>query len=109
MGKTLGNIAFCYYLKAFKYLDITHLDWQATRHYIQEYLSFLSQAEHPDLITNFIFKFPYFMQRQSFSYTFALANRQLRLVIQLAVLVWQRVFETQLPKLDRDRFLQHRR
>ncbi|MBN3898488.1 MAG: ribosome assembly protein 4, partial [Nostoc sp. NOS(2021)] len=56
-GKTLGDIAFCYYLKAFKHQDITHPDWQATRHYILEYISFLAQAERPDLIANSIFKF----------------------------------------------------
>ncbi|MCC5663932.1 ribosome assembly protein 4 [Nostoc sp. CHAB 5784] len=56
-GKTLGDIAFCYYLKAYKHEDITHPDWQATRHYILEYISFLSQAERPDLIANSILKF----------------------------------------------------
>ncbi|MEH2249298.1 MAG: hypothetical protein V7K33_07015 [Nostoc sp.] len=57
LGKILGDIAFCYYLKVFKHEDITHPDWQATRHYLQEYLSFLSQAERPDLIANSILKF----------------------------------------------------
>ncbi|MBG1242482.1 nSTAND1 domain-containing NTPase, partial [Nostoc sp. NZL] len=56
-GKTLGDIAFCYYLKAFQHENITHPDWQATRHYILEYISFLSQAEQPDLIADSIFKF----------------------------------------------------
>ncbi|MCC5644867.1 CHASE2 domain-containing protein [Nostoc sp. CHAB 5824] len=56
-GKTLGDIAFCYYLKAFQHENITHPDWQATRHYIQEYISFLSQAERLDLIADSIFKF----------------------------------------------------
>ncbi len=56
-GKTIAGIAFCYYLKAFKHQDITHPDWQATRHYLLEYISFLTQAERPDLIANFILKF----------------------------------------------------
>ncbi|MEH1844713.1 MAG: ribosome assembly protein 4, partial [Nostoc sp.] len=45
----LGEIGVCYYLKAFKNPDITHPDWQATWHYIQEYINFINQLRTPDL------------------------------------------------------------
>ena len=48
--KILGEIGFCYYLKAFKHQDINHPDWQATWHYIQEYINFINQFRSPDLI-----------------------------------------------------------
>ncbi|BDI14532.1 hypothetical protein ANSO36C_03340 [Nostoc cf. commune SO-36] len=55
--KILGEIGFCYYLKAFKHQDINHPDWQATWHYIQEYINFINQFINPDLIANAVVKF----------------------------------------------------
>ncbi|MBD2610955.1 ribosome assembly protein 4 [Nostoc punctiforme FACHB-252] len=51
----IGDIAFCYYLKAFKTPDINHLDWQHTRHYIHEYINLITKNKQ--LIANSIFKF----------------------------------------------------
>ncbi|MEH2406768.1 nSTAND1 domain-containing NTPase, partial [Nostoc sp.] len=45
----LGEIGVCYYLKAFKHQDINHPDWQATWHYVQEYINFINQLQTPDL------------------------------------------------------------
>ncbi|MEH2276781.1 MAG: ribosome assembly protein 4, partial [Nostoc sp.] len=45
----LGEIGVCYYLKAFKHQDINHPDWQATWHYVQEYINFINQFQSPDL------------------------------------------------------------
>ncbi|MBE8986506.1 WD40 repeat domain-containing protein [Nostoc sp. LEGE 12450] len=56
-AKVLGEIGFCYYLKAFKHQDINHPDWQATWHYIQEYINFISRLKSPDLIANAVIKF----------------------------------------------------
>ncbi|WP_445638558.1 WD40 domain-containing protein [Nostoc sp. DSM 114161] len=53
--KILGDIAFCYYLKAFKTPDVNHPDWQSTRNYIQKYISLI--GENKRLIANSIFKF----------------------------------------------------
>ncbi|WP_445630574.1 WD40 domain-containing protein [Nostoc sp. DSM 114167] len=47
--KILGEISFCYYLKAFKHQDINHPDWQVTWHYLQEYINFINQFRSPDL------------------------------------------------------------
>ncbi|WP_448273957.1 nSTAND1 domain-containing NTPase [Nostoc sp. DSM 114160] len=47
--KILGEISFCYYLKAFKHQDINHPDWQVTWHYLQEYINFINQSRSPDL------------------------------------------------------------
>ncbi|MEH2238130.1 nSTAND1 domain-containing NTPase, partial [Nostoc sp.] len=55
--KVLGEIGFCCYLKAFKHQDINHPDWQATWHYIQEYINFIYQFQSPDLIANTVVKF----------------------------------------------------
>ncbi|OYE04328.1 hypothetical protein CDG79_14000 [Nostoc sp. 'Peltigera membranacea cyanobiont' 232] len=55
--KILGEIGFCYYLKAFKHQDINHPDWQATWHYLQEYINFISRLRSPDLIANAVVKF----------------------------------------------------
>ncbi|MBC1239095.1 ribosome assembly protein 4, partial [Nostoc sp. 2RC] len=51
----IGDITFCYYLKAFKIPDINHLDWQHTRHYIHEYINLITKNKQ--LIANSIFKF----------------------------------------------------
>lgn len=56
-GKILGEIACCYYLKAFKIKDIAHKDWQATRQYTQEYITFLKEANRQDLTANSIARF----------------------------------------------------
>ncbi|MBN4005199.1 hypothetical protein [Nostoc sp. LPT] len=53
----LGEIAYCYYLKAFKIKDTSHLDWQATRQYTQEYITFLNEANRQDLAASSIAKF----------------------------------------------------
>ncbi|QMS89793.1 ribosome assembly protein 4 [Nostoc edaphicum CCNP1411] len=55
--KILSEIGFCYYLKAFKHQDINHPDWQATWHYIQEYINFISRLRSPNLIANSVVKF----------------------------------------------------
>ncbi|MEH2376773.1 nSTAND1 domain-containing NTPase, partial [Nostoc sp.] len=49
-AKVLGEIGFCCYLKAFKHQDINHPDWQATWHYVQEYINFIYQFQSPGLI-----------------------------------------------------------
>ncbi|WP_341529857.1 hypothetical protein WKK05_11365 [Nostoc sp. UHCC 0302] len=56
-GKILGEIAYCYYLKAFKIKDTSHLDWQVTRQYTQEYITYLNEANSQDLIASSITKF----------------------------------------------------
>ncbi|MCC5662649.1 ribosome assembly protein 4 [Nostoc sp. CHAB 5784] len=56
-AKILGEIGFCYYLKAFKNQDINHPDWQATWHYLQEYINFINSFKSPDLIANAVVKF----------------------------------------------------
>ncbi|MEH1900734.1 MAG: ribosome assembly protein 4, partial [Nostoc sp.] len=56
-AKILGEIGFCYYLKAFKHQDINHPDWQTTWHYIQEYINFINQFQSSDLIANTVIKF----------------------------------------------------
>ncbi|MEH1922869.1 nSTAND1 domain-containing NTPase, partial [Nostoc sp.] len=56
-AKILGDIGFCYYLKAFKHQDINHPDWQATWHYVQAYIDFINQFQNPDLIANSLVKF----------------------------------------------------
>ncbi|GAB1540223.1 hypothetical protein NUACC21_28920 [Scytonema sp. NUACC21] len=56
-GKTLENLAFCYYLKAFKKQDVQHPDWQNTQHWLREYLKFIAQNKCIDLIPNIIAKF----------------------------------------------------
>ncbi|WP_309245592.1 ATP-binding protein [Desmonostoc muscorum] len=53
--KILGDITFCYYLKAFKNQDINHPNWNNTRHYLQKYIN--SIGENKRLIANFFFKF----------------------------------------------------
>ncbi|MDM9580082.1 ribosome assembly protein 4 [Nostoc sp. GT001] len=55
--RILGEIAYCYYLKAFKNKDISHPDWQATRQYTFEYITFLNKANRQDLAANSIAKF----------------------------------------------------
>ncbi|MBD2512041.1 hypothetical protein H6G91_33250 [Nostoc muscorum FACHB-395] len=54
---TLGEIAYCYYLKASKIKDIAHKDWQTTRQYTQKYITFLNEANRQDLAANSIAKF----------------------------------------------------
>ncbi|MEA5628318.1 ribosome assembly protein 4, partial [Nostoc sp. UHCC 0251] len=56
-AKILSEIGFCYYLKAFKHQDINHPDWQATWHYVQEYINFISRLKSPDLIATSVVKF----------------------------------------------------
>ncbi|OKH16891.1 ribosome assembly protein 4, partial [Nostoc calcicola FACHB-389] len=53
--KILGDIAFCYYLKAFKHQDINHPDWNNTRYYLQQYINLIGDSKR--LIANSIFKF----------------------------------------------------
>ncbi len=56
-AKLLGEISFCYYLKALKHQDINSQDWQITWHYLQEYINFISKFQSPDLIANAVVKF----------------------------------------------------
>ncbi|HBB34844.1 MAG TPA: hypothetical protein DC064_24445 [Cyanobacteria bacterium UBA9273] len=49
-GHILKDICFCFYLKAIHQADTEHPDWQATRHYLQESLRVLQEAQRPDLI-----------------------------------------------------------
>ncbi|WP_414518592.1 ribosome assembly protein 4, partial [Nostoc sp. PCC 9305] len=56
-AKILGEISFCYYLKALKHQDINSQDWQITWHYVQEYINFISKFQSPDLIANAVVKF----------------------------------------------------
>ncbi|MEH2226107.1 nSTAND1 domain-containing NTPase [Nostoc sp.] len=56
-AKILGEISFCYYLKALKHQDINSQDWQTTWHYLQEYIHFINQFQSPDLIANAVVKF----------------------------------------------------
>jgi WD40 repeat protein/tetratricopeptide (TPR) repeat protein len=48
--KILGEICICYYLKAIKHADKNHLNWQATKNYIQEYLGLVENNQRLDLI-----------------------------------------------------------
>ncbi|MBD2678357.1 MULTISPECIES: AAA family ATPase [Nostoc] len=52
--KILGEITFCYYLKAFKNQDINHPDWHSTRNYLEQYINQI--GEHKRLIANSILK-----------------------------------------------------
>ncbi|MFN6468112.1 MAG: hypothetical protein RMY36_000210 [Nostoc sp. SerVER01] len=52
--KILGEITFCYYLKAFKNQDINHPDWHNTRNYLQQYINQI--GENKRLIANSILK-----------------------------------------------------
>ncbi|MEH1966025.1 WD40 repeat domain-containing protein [Nostoc sp.] len=55
--KILGEISFCYYLKALKHQDINCQDWQRTWYSLQEYIHFINQFQSPDLIANSVVKF----------------------------------------------------
>jgi WD40 repeat protein/tetratricopeptide (TPR) repeat protein len=50
--KILGEICICYYLKAIKHADKNHLNWQATKNYIQEYLGLVENNQRLDLINH---------------------------------------------------------
>ncbi|MBD2340169.1 ribosome assembly protein 4 [Calothrix sp. FACHB-156] len=52
--KILGNIALCYYLKAAKFLDINHYNWQKTQDYLQQYIDLLAEIKNPQLIADAI-------------------------------------------------------
>ncbi|OYD96897.1 ribosome assembly protein 4 [Nostoc sp. 'Peltigera membranacea cyanobiont' 210A] len=56
-AKILGEISFCYYLKALKHQDINSQDGQTTWHYLREYINFIGQFQSPDLIANAVVKF----------------------------------------------------
>ncbi|MEH2040951.1 nSTAND1 domain-containing NTPase, partial [Nostoc sp.] len=56
-AKILGEISFCYYLKALKHQDINSQDGQTTWHYLREYINFIGQFQSPDLIANSVVKF----------------------------------------------------
>ncbi|MHC5744904.1 MAG: WD40 domain-containing protein [Nostoc sp.] len=56
-AKVIGEISFCYYLKALKHQDINCQDWQRTWHYLQEYIHFINQFQSPDLIAKAVVKF----------------------------------------------------
>ncbi|WP_341531486.1 WD40 repeat domain-containing protein (plasmid) [Nostoc sp. UHCC 0302] len=60
-GKILGEIAYCYYLKASKIKDTAHPDWQATRQYTQEYIAFINEANSQELTASSITKFGYIL------------------------------------------------
>ncbi|MEH2183638.1 nSTAND1 domain-containing NTPase, partial [Nostoc sp.] len=55
--KILGEISFCYYLKAFNNQNINCQDWHTSWHYFQKYISFIKQFKIPDLIANAVVKF----------------------------------------------------
>ncbi|MEH2259136.1 nSTAND1 domain-containing NTPase [Nostoc sp.] len=55
--KILGEISFCYYLKALKHQDINCQDGQTSWHYLQEYINLINQFQSPDLIANSVVKF----------------------------------------------------
>jgi WD40 repeat protein len=56
-AKILSEICICYYLKAIKNTDKNHSDWQVTKRYIQEYLSFIDKNQKLDLINHDSVKF----------------------------------------------------
>ncbi|WP_416212667.1 ribosome assembly protein 4, partial [Nostoc sp. DedQUE04] len=56
-AKVIGEISFCYYLKALKHQDINCQDGQTTWYYLQEYIHFISQFKSPDLIADAVVKF----------------------------------------------------
>ncbi|MEH1814791.1 MAG: ribosome assembly protein 4 [Nostoc sp.] len=56
-AKVLGEISFCYYLKALKHQDINCQDGQTTWHYLQEYINSIGQFQSPDLIAKAVVKF----------------------------------------------------
>nr|MDZ8076937.1 hypothetical protein [Nostoc sp. DedQUE01] len=53
--KIVGDIAFCYYLKAFKTPDLNYSDWLNTRIYIRKYINLIEKNKQ--LIAKSIFKF----------------------------------------------------
>jgi WD40 repeat protein len=55
--RILGEIGFCYYLKAFKHQDVNHPDWETAWRYVQEYINFISRFHDSDLIANAVIKF----------------------------------------------------
>jgi CHASE2 domain-containing sensor protein/tetratricopeptide (TPR) repeat protein len=55
--KILGEITYCYYLKALKIKDKAHADWQVTWEYTQEYITYLQEANSQDLAANSISRF----------------------------------------------------
>jgi WD40 repeat protein/tetratricopeptide (TPR) repeat protein/archaellum biogenesis ATPase FlaH len=56
-GKILENLAFCYYLKAWKNKDDEHIDWVKTQEHVQEYIEYIVGNQRLDLIPNLIVKF----------------------------------------------------
>ena len=54
-GTILGEIAFCYYLQAFKQ-PLEHPDWQKTRDYLEQALQAWEDAKRPDLMADSITK-----------------------------------------------------
>ncbi|MEP0755531.1 PDZ domain-containing protein, partial [Trichocoleus sp. Lan] len=79
-GQLLGDIAFCYYLKAFRHREINHPDWQATRHYLRQSLEVFEQAQRPDLVANSILSFGKVLRRlQDWEQLQTLAQKALQL------------------------------
>ncbi|MDJ0903971.1 MAG: hypothetical protein QNJ55_34810 [Xenococcus sp. MO_188.B8] len=56
-GQLLGDITFCYYLKALQHQQKDHPDWQIIQYYLQQSLQAFEQAKRPDLVANSIAKF----------------------------------------------------
>ncbi|MDZ8106308.1 MAG: ribosome assembly protein 4, partial [Nostoc sp. DedQUE12a] len=52
--KILGEITFCYYLKALKNQDINHPHWHSTRNYLKQYINQI--GENKRLIANSLLK-----------------------------------------------------
>ncbi|HEY9694591.1 MAG TPA: hypothetical protein V6D15_20515 [Oculatellaceae cyanobacterium] len=53
-GYIFCDITYCYYSKAFRHKDKNHLDWQATKDYLQKCIQAWEQANRWDLIANSI-------------------------------------------------------
>jgi WD40 repeat protein len=79
-GQLLGDITFCYYLKALRYQSIEHQAWQTTRHYLNQCIEVFEKAQRPDLIANSILILGIILRRlQDWKQLQALAQEALQL------------------------------
>ncbi len=79
-GQLLGDITFCYYLKALRHQSIEHQAWQTTRHYLNQCIEVFEKTQRPDLIANSILTFGIILRRlQDWEQLQTLAQQALQL------------------------------
>jgi WD40 repeat protein/tetratricopeptide (TPR) repeat protein len=79
-GQILGDITFCYYLKALRSQSIEHQTWQTTRHYLNQCIEVFEKAQRPDLIANSMLTFGIILRRlQDWEQLQTLAQKALQL------------------------------